>query len=85
MWIGAGAPATNALAREVGATVNLWNAPVAALRAAALDGPVSWAGPPPAREETARLLDDLAGAGATWAVLGAEVDVDVVAGWRSAN
>ena len=85
VWIGAGAPATNALAREVGATVNLWNASAASVREAAQDGPVSWAGPAPASEVTSRLLDDLASAGATWAVFGDGVDADVVAGWRSAN
>ncbi len=85
VWIGAGAQATNALAREVGATVNLWNATASAVRAASLDGPVSWAGPAPAPGAIARLLDELADAGATWAVFGADVDAGVVAGWRSAR
>ncbi len=86
VWIGAGAPATNALARELGVTVNLWNAGVAALEQEAAIGPVSWAGPvpsPPSR--TGELLDDLARAGATWAVLGADLDLDAFREWRASG
>jgi hypothetical protein len=47
MWIGAGAPATNELARQLGATLNLWAASAADVAAHAADGPVCWAGPSP--------------------------------------
>lgn len=85
VWFGAGASATNELARELGATVNMWNASADALRDEARRGPVSWAGPAPARTETARLLDQLVDVGATWAVFGANLDLDAVREWRTSN
>ena len=86
VWIGAGAPATNALARELGVTINLWNASIAALEDEAARGPVSWAGPVPSpASRTGELLDDLARAGATWAVLGSDLDLDLFREWRASG
>ena len=80
VWIGAGAPATNELARSLGATLNLWNATPADVAAAAQEGPVSWAGPVPSDlDET---LDALEAAGATWAVLSPHARVEDLARWR---
>ena len=80
VWIGAGAPLTNALARSLGATLNLWNATPAEVAAAALEGPVSWAGPVPS--DLNATLDALAAAGATWAVLSPHARVEDLASWR---
>lgn len=80
VWIGAGAPATNALARTLGATLNLWNATPDALAEAALEGPVCWAGPVPS--DLSATLDALAAAGATWAVLSPHARVEDLAIWR---
>jgi hypothetical protein len=80
VWFGAGNDTTNGAARDVGAVLNLWNAPperVAALRA---DGPVSWAGPVPA--DLASSLDALREVGATWVVFTPDADVDAMATWR---
>ena len=86
VWFGAGAPATNALARELGVTVNMWNATVGAVEDQAGEGPVSWAGPVPSpSSRTADLLDDLARAGASWAVLGADLDLGLFREWRASN
>ncbi len=81
VWIGAGAAATNAVAREVGATLNLWNATIEQVAAAAQRGPVSWAGVARAAADLGPTLGALAGAGATWAVLSATADLDAVARW----
>lgn len=69
VWIGGGAPATNALAREIGATLNLWGATVARVEEESRVGPVSWAGNLPDDPELARaLVAGLEGAGAVHAV-----------------
>ncbi len=80
VWIGGGSSATNALAREVGAHLNVWNASPNEVRDLARDGPVSWAGPVPS--DLRSLLDALADAGATWAVLSPHVRLDALAEWR---
>ncbi len=81
VWIGAGAAATDAVARAVGATLNLWNTSVDEVATAAQHGPVSWAGNVGEAAQIGPRLDALAGAGATWAVLSATADVDAVARW----
>ena len=81
VWIGGGAAATNAIARAVGATLNVWNATAEQVAAAAKDGPVSWAGVAGEAAQIGPRLDALAGAGATWAVLSATADLDAVARW----
>jgi hypothetical protein len=79
VWVGAGSPQTNAVARQVGAVLNLWDVPAPAVAAAALDGPVSWAGPFPADlSQAARRLAELAAAGATYVVWGWPASIDLV-------
>jgi alkanesulfonate monooxygenase SsuD/methylene tetrahydromethanopterin reductase-like flavin-dependent oxidoreductase (luciferase family) len=74
VWIGAGSTATNAIAEELGCTLNLWNASLEALERAAGRVAVSWAGPAPTRDDaldleaTATLLRALEQASSTWAV-----------------
>ena len=81
VWIGAGAPATNDVARSLGVTLNVWGLAATEVARLGADGPVSWAGP--IREELARTLDDLADAGATWAVCAPDVDLASLANWRA--
>jgi alkanesulfonate monooxygenase SsuD/methylene tetrahydromethanopterin reductase-like flavin-dependent oxidoreductase (luciferase family) len=69
-WIGGGAAATNEIARETGATLNLWDASPEQLRAAEQAVPVSWAGPLPKDGSAPQVLRALEDAGATWAVWG---------------
>jgi alkanesulfonate monooxygenase SsuD/methylene tetrahydromethanopterin reductase-like flavin-dependent oxidoreductase (luciferase family) len=68
-WVGGGSAATNAIARELGAVLNLWNPDDAALASAVADGPTSWGGSFPRDErDAADLLASLAQSGVTWAV-----------------
>jgi alkanesulfonate monooxygenase SsuD/methylene tetrahydromethanopterin reductase-like flavin-dependent oxidoreductase (luciferase family) len=83
VWIGAGAADTNAVAREVGATLNLWDKTPDEVAAAASSGPVSWAGP--LRKSPATTLDALARAGATWAVASTGSDLAALTNWRREN
>lgn len=83
LWIGAGAAATNLLAREIGAVLNLWDVSSALVAAHGSDGPVSWAGN--ARSDLEVQLDELAAAGATWAVFSPTSDVARLGAWRRAN
>ena len=69
VWIGGGAPATLAVARELGVAVNLWAATPDVVRAQAEVGEVTWGGP--LLGDVAAIADSLAAvadAGATWAV-----------------
>jgi alkanesulfonate monooxygenase SsuD/methylene tetrahydromethanopterin reductase-like flavin-dependent oxidoreductase (luciferase family) len=82
VWIGGASRPTRAVAEAVGAAVNLWNATPNEVRQQAVRTEVTWGGPvpqalppaPPAprvlddRPVLTRLLDELADAGATWAV-----------------
>jgi len=81
VWFGAGNDTTNGVAREVGAVLNLWNAPPERVVALGAGGPVSWAGPVP--DDLVASLDALANAGATWAVLTPDADIDALATWRA--
>lgn len=80
VWIGAGAPATNDLARELGVALNLWDADLASTSALAATGAVTWAGP--AREDLPGWLSHLESAGVSWAVFAPGVDVATLANWR---
>jgi alkanesulfonate monooxygenase SsuD/methylene tetrahydromethanopterin reductase-like flavin-dependent oxidoreductase (luciferase family) len=80
VWIGAGAPATNDLAVQLGVTLNLWRADVGALTEAAARGRVSWAGR--ADGDLPTHLNALASAGATWAVFSSDVDLAALGEWR---
>jgi alkanesulfonate monooxygenase SsuD/methylene tetrahydromethanopterin reductase-like flavin-dependent oxidoreductase (luciferase family) len=80
VWFGAGNDETNRVAREVGATINLWDATPERLREMATTGDVSWAGP--ASKDLATTLNAVRDAGATWAVFAPDVDVDTLRSWR---
>jgi alkanesulfonate monooxygenase SsuD/methylene tetrahydromethanopterin reductase-like flavin-dependent oxidoreductase (luciferase family) len=82
VWIGAGAEATNQLARELGAPLNVWDASIERVREIAASGAVTWAGPAP-KDLFAR-LDALASAGATWAIFSPGVKIDQLGEWRKA-
>lgn len=83
LWVGAGAPETDALARELGVTLNLWDADPERVAQSAREGPVSWAGP--LRADTPARLDALAAAGATWAVATSTADPAAMAAWAAAR
>jgi hypothetical protein len=80
VWIGGGAPATVAVARRVGAALNLWDATAATVGARAADGEVTWGGPlAGGTEQIAERLVELAGAGASWAVCAWPASLEAVA------
>jgi alkanesulfonate monooxygenase SsuD/methylene tetrahydromethanopterin reductase-like flavin-dependent oxidoreductase (luciferase family) len=83
LWFGAGNDETNRVAREVGATINLWDASPQRLRDMSTSGDVSWAGPVPS--DLSATLDAVRDAGATWAVFAPDVDVDALRQWRERN
>jgi alkanesulfonate monooxygenase SsuD/methylene tetrahydromethanopterin reductase-like flavin-dependent oxidoreductase (luciferase family) len=83
VWFGAGNDETNRVAREVGATINLWDAPPQRVREMTTSGEVSWAGP--TSQDLAATLSAVRDAGATWAVLAPDVDVEVLRQWRLAH
>ena len=83
VWVGAGAEKTNAVARELGVTLNLWGADPARVRELATEGPVSWAGP--LGTDPHATLDELASAGATWAIASEPRRIDVLKEWRQAH
>jgi len=71
VWVGGGAKATTELAVELGdgAAVNLWEAQPSALAALAKRCEVTWGGPVEGEvPQIAQWLEELASAGATWAV-----------------
>ena len=80
VWIGAGAAATNAIASELGLTINLWDATPERVREVGASTPVTWAGPEP--DDLFATLDALAHAGSGWAVLAPQVDPASLAKWR---
>jgi hypothetical protein len=83
IWIGAGAPDTNRLARELDVVLNLWAVSANDLLAHSADGPVSWAGN--ARDDLEVQLDELAAAHASWAVFSPASDVARLGAWRRAH
>jgi len=83
VWFGAGNDETNRVAREVGATINLWDATPQRVRDMTSSGDVSWAGPVP--PDLATTLDAVRDAGATWAIFAPDVDIDMLRQWREAN
>jgi alkanesulfonate monooxygenase SsuD/methylene tetrahydromethanopterin reductase-like flavin-dependent oxidoreductase (luciferase family) len=80
VWFGAGNDETNRVAREVGATINVWDATPERIRELAKTGEVSWAGPVP--QDLAASLSAVRDAGATWAVFAPDIDVDELRQWR---
>ena len=83
IWFGAGSDETNQVARDVGATINLWNAAPERLQEMSASGEVSWAGPVP--KELSSTLNAIRDAGATWAVFAPDADVDALRKWRQEN
>jgi alkanesulfonate monooxygenase SsuD/methylene tetrahydromethanopterin reductase-like flavin-dependent oxidoreductase (luciferase family) len=83
IWFGAGSDETNRVARDVGATINLWDASPERVRAIAQSGDVSWAGP--ASRDLPSTLDAVRAAGATWAVFAPDVEVEALRQWRDAH
>ena len=83
VWFGAGNDETNRVAREVGATVNLWDATPQRVCEMKASGDVSWAGP--TSKDLAATLSAVRDAGATWAVLAPDVDVEALRQWRFAH
>jgi alkanesulfonate monooxygenase SsuD/methylene tetrahydromethanopterin reductase-like flavin-dependent oxidoreductase (luciferase family) len=83
IWIGAGSGATNLLARELGATINLWDWSAQRLASMAASGPVCWAGPVP--KDLFATLSALRDAGASWAVLSPDSPIDQLREWRAAQ
>ncbi len=81
VWIGAGAAATNELARRLDVTLNVWDVDGDRLASHVARGTVTWAGP--ARENLPGLLDELRVVGAHWAVLAPGVDIAALAQWRA--
>jgi len=80
VWIGAGAEATNELARRLDVVLNVWDASADTVAAHIERGPVTWAGPVP--EDLHGWLDTLMNAGVDWAVFAPGVDVASLANWR---
>jgi len=83
VWFGAGAPATNELAHELGATLNLWDVAPDELAHEVERGPSNWAGPAPS--DVGAHLDALERAGATWAVFSPQSDLAAIKEWRGSN
>jgi alkanesulfonate monooxygenase SsuD/methylene tetrahydromethanopterin reductase-like flavin-dependent oxidoreductase (luciferase family) len=83
VWIGAGAEKTNDLARQLGATLNLWGVAPDRVRELGGEGPVSWAGP--LAEDPRATLSALADAGATWAVASESSQIDQLKEWRQSS
>ena len=81
VWVGGGLPKTVALARDLGAAVNLWEGDplrIAELTATGME--VTWGGPVGGTApEMAARLGELAAAGATWAVCAWPESLDTVA------
>jgi hypothetical protein len=79
VWVGAGSPATNSLARQIGAVLNLWDVPSATLAERAAEGPTSWGGPLPGDPAAAgERLGELAEAGAVYVVWAWPGSIDLV-------
>jgi alkanesulfonate monooxygenase SsuD/methylene tetrahydromethanopterin reductase-like flavin-dependent oxidoreductase (luciferase family) len=83
IWIGAGSKATNSLAREVGATINLWDWTAPRVASMSATGPVCWAGP--AKNDLFATLSALSDADATWAVFAPDVSILQLHEWRSGH
>ena len=80
VWVGGGAPATVDVAVEVGTAVNLWDAEPAAVARLRPRCEVTWAGP--VAGDVPRIverLEEVAEAGATWAVCAWPESLEAVA------
>jgi alkanesulfonate monooxygenase SsuD/methylene tetrahydromethanopterin reductase-like flavin-dependent oxidoreductase (luciferase family) len=81
VWFGAGATATNELARRLGAGLNLWDVSADVVARESAIGETTWAGPAP--PELPAHLDALVDAGATWAIFAPQTNVADLSEWRS--
>ena len=81
VWVGAGAPSTNAIARSAGVALNMWNISPDEAVARAAGTPWNWAGAP--HDDLDAQLDALARAGATWAVFTPSVSLARLGDWRA--
>jgi alkanesulfonate monooxygenase SsuD/methylene tetrahydromethanopterin reductase-like flavin-dependent oxidoreductase (luciferase family) len=80
VWVGGGSRPTTELAVELGAAVNLWAGQPAALAGLQSRCEVTWAGPVAGDvPQIAQWLQELAGAGATWAVCAWPESLEAVA------
>ena len=82
VWVGGGSSATVELAVELGAgaAVNLWEGEPAAVAGLQPRCEVTWAGPVAAEvPDIVRWLEEVAGAGATWAVCAWPESLEAVA------
>lgn len=80
VWVGGGAPSTVELAVELGCAVNLWEGQPAAVAGLLPRCEVTWAGPVAGDvPEIAQWLQEVAGAGATWAVCAWPEAIEAVA------
>ncbi len=93
VWIGAGSPATNAVAEDLGVALNLWDAAPEKVAAQAGRTEVTWAGPVPGGASGGAAAPDatstgaaaiissvprLVDAGATWVVYGWPVPMEAL-------
>jgi alkanesulfonate monooxygenase SsuD/methylene tetrahydromethanopterin reductase-like flavin-dependent oxidoreductase (luciferase family) len=79
VWVGAGEQRTNAVARQTGATLNVFDVDPDVVGMHAKEGPVSWAGPLSKHpKRAAEILHRLALAGATWAVVSSRNPIDEI-------
>src|SRR5581483_9141521 len=81
VWVAGGLAARTVEAKAARAALNVWDAsPQVVTQRGSQDGvEVTWAGPaPPTSEILHDMVFDLAAAGATWAVFGWPVDMDVL-------
>lgn len=80
VWVGGGSATTVELAVELDAAVNLWEGQPAALAGLVARCEVTWAGPVAGEvPEIAQWLQEVAGAGATWAVCAWPESIEAVA------
>jgi alkanesulfonate monooxygenase SsuD/methylene tetrahydromethanopterin reductase-like flavin-dependent oxidoreductase (luciferase family) len=83
VWFGGGSDATNQLAIDLGAELNLWNVQVHEVEKMSEFAAVNWAGNPPA--DTHGFLDGLEASGATWAIFAPSVQIHDLKEWREGH
>ncbi len=83
VWFGGGSDATNQLAVDLGAELNLWNVQVHEVEKMSEFAAVNWAGNPPA--DTHGFLDGLEASGATWAIFAPSVQIHDLKEWREGH
>jgi Luciferase-like monooxygenase len=85
-WVGGLSAQTRQIARDHGCTLNLWGVDRAELTEEARRGPVTWAGIAPTDHDGLRNhFQGVNEAGASWAVYGFPVDLEVLASLRGSS